>query len=144
MFRSTSHVRTESAARYVNRLCKHWGHKFEVELTPERGFIDFGDSNCELLAHPDHVLMILNSPDEDSLAHMQNVVADHLQRMANSESLEIAWHGGRKLNAPPPGRPSRPGAGRHAGHGKCNSFPGKAIQLAPPPSHHPLQALSRR
>lgn len=70
---------------------KHWGHKFEVELTPERGFIDFGDSNCELLAHPDHVLMILNSPDEDSLAHMQNVVADHLQRMANSESLEIAW-----------------------------------------------------
>ena len=75
MFRSTSHVRTESAARYVNRLCKHWGHKFEVELTPERGFIDFGDSNCELLAHPDHVLMILNSPDEDSLAHMQNVVA---------------------------------------------------------------------
>ncbi|MBG4150540.1 DUF2218 domain-containing protein [Pseudomonas aeruginosa] len=91
MFRSTSHVRTESAARYVNRLCKHWGHKFEVELTPERGFIDFGDSNCELLAHPDHVLMILNSPDEDSLAHMQNVVADHLQRMANSESLEIAW-----------------------------------------------------
>ena len=90
MFRSTSHVRTESAARYVNRLCKHWGHKFEVELTPERGFIDFGDSNCELLAHPDHVLMILNSPDEDSLAHMQNVVADHLQRMANSESLEIA------------------------------------------------------
>ena len=26
MFRSTSHVRTESAARYVNRLCKHWGH----------------------------------------------------------------------------------------------------------------------
>lgn len=91
MFRSTSHVRTESAARYVNRPCKHWGHKFEVELTPERGFIDFGDSNCELLAHPDHVLMILNSPDEDSLAHMQNVVADHLQRMANSESLEIAW-----------------------------------------------------
>ncbi|EMC2778564.1 DUF2218 domain-containing protein [Pseudomonas aeruginosa] len=53
--------------------------------------MDFGDSNCELLAHPDHVLMILNSPDEDSLAHMQNVVADHLQRMANSESLEIAW-----------------------------------------------------
>ncbi|HFX1461121.1 TPA: DUF2218 domain-containing protein [Pseudomonas aeruginosa] len=36
-------------------------------------------------------MMILNSPDEDSLAHMQNVVADHLQRMANSESLEIAW-----------------------------------------------------
>ncbi|MBH9310879.1 DUF2218 domain-containing protein [Pseudomonas aeruginosa] len=91
MFRSTSHVRTESAARYVNRLCKHWGHKFEVELTPERGFIAFGDSNCALLAHPAHVLMILNSPDEDSLAHMQNVVADHLQRMANSESLEIAW-----------------------------------------------------
>ncbi|HBN8510974.1 DUF2218 domain-containing protein [Pseudomonas aeruginosa] len=91
MFRSTSHVRTESAARYINRLCKHWGHKFEVELTPERGFIDFGDSNCELLAHPDHVLMVLNSPDEDSLAHMQNVVADHLQRMASSESLEISW-----------------------------------------------------
>ncbi|HBO4516155.1 TPA: DUF2218 domain-containing protein [Pseudomonas aeruginosa] len=144
MFRSTSHVRTESAARYVNRLCKHWGHKFEVELTPERGFIDFGDSNCELLAHPDHVLMILNSPDEDSLAHMQNVVADHLQRMANSESLEIAWQPAESWTRRHPAalRGRAPGVTR--GHGKCNSFPGKAIQLAPPPSHHPLQALSRR
>ena len=144
MFRSTSHVRTESAARYVNRLCKHWGHKFEVELTPERGFIDFGDSNCELLAHPDHVLMILNSPDEDSLAHMQNVVADHLQRMANSESLEIAWQPAESCTRRHPAalRGRAPGVTR--GHGKCNSFPGKAIQLAPPPSHHPLQALSRR
>ena len=52
MFRSTSHVRTESAARYVNRLCKHWGHKFEVELTPERGFIDFGDSTASCSPTP--------------------------------------------------------------------------------------------
>lgn len=67
------------------------GPQSKSNSLPSAGFIDFGDSNCELLAHPDHVLMILNSPDEDSLAHMQNVVADHLQRMANSESLEIAW-----------------------------------------------------
>ena len=35
--------------------------------------------------------MILNSHDEDILSHMQNVVADHMQRMSKSESLEIAW-----------------------------------------------------
>ncbi|MFO5842492.1 DUF2218 domain-containing protein, partial [Klebsiella pneumoniae] len=50
MFRTTSHVRTESAARYVNRLCKHWGHKFEVELTPERGFTAFGHPDRRLLS----------------------------------------------------------------------------------------------
>lgn len=140
MFRSTSHVRTESAARYVNRLCKHWGHKFEVELTPERGFIDFGDSNCELLAHPDHVLMILNSPDEDSLAHMQNVVADHLQRMANSESLRLPGSPPKAERAA-----TRPpfAAGRHAGHGKCNSFPEKPFSSLRPVPSSP-QALSRR
>ncbi|MDF5829535.1 DUF2218 domain-containing protein [Pseudomonas aeruginosa] len=143
MFRSTSHVRTESAARYVNRLCKHWGHKFEVELTPERGFIDFGDSNCELLAHPDHVLMILNSPDEDSLAHAERgrrSPATHGQQRKPGDCLAAR----RKLNAPPPGRPSRPGAGRHARPWKVQFIPRKSHSARSAPSHHPLQALSRR
>lgn len=141
MFRSTSHVRTESAARYVNRLCKHWGHKFEVELTPERGFIDFGDSNCELLAHPDHVLMILNSPDEDSLAHMQNVVADHLQRMANSESLRLPGSPPKAERAA-----TRPpfAAGRHAGPWKVQFIPRKSHSARSAPVPSSPQALSRR
>ena len=62
---------------------------------------------------------------------MQNVVADHLQRMANSESLELPGSP-PKLNAPPPGRPSRPGAERHAGPWKVQFIPRKTIQLAPP------------
>ena len=30
-----------SGSRYLQQVCKHWGHKFEVEFSETRGQVDF-------------------------------------------------------------------------------------------------------
>jgi len=33
-------IETLQAARLINRLCKHWGHKFEVTLNEQEGGLE--------------------------------------------------------------------------------------------------------
>lgn len=87
-------VPTASARRYLAQLCKHWGHKFPVEHTPEAGRISFGsDRACHLRALPDVLVMRVEAADEQALAHLQRVVADHLRRFAFRETdlPEVRW-----------------------------------------------------
>ena len=53
---ATSRVPTAHASRYLQQLCKHWGHKFEVQFTPTDGRIQMSaatlilDADAEGLA----------------------------------------------------------------------------------------------
>jgi len=86
-------VLTASASRYLQQLCKHWGHKFSVEFTPQKGRIPFAaDRRCLLEATADHLAMRVEANDEATLVHMEGVVVDHLKRFAFREDLgEITW-----------------------------------------------------
>jgi hypothetical protein len=90
---SEAQIHTASASRYLQQLCKHWSHKFAVEFTPEKGSIPFAaDRRCLLEATPDHLALRIEAADEASLARMEGVVADHLERFAFRENLgAIAW-----------------------------------------------------
>lgn len=82
-------VTTDAGSRYMVRLCKHWSHKFTVEYDEQQGFIDFGHSQCWLRPSASALELELKlGPQQDD---MPQVVAEHLQRMANKETLEIAW-----------------------------------------------------
>ena len=48
--RSESRVPTANASRYLQRLCKHWSHKFPVEFDTERGTAPFPDATCAFAA----------------------------------------------------------------------------------------------
>lgn len=96
MLRSNAAVPTRHASRYLTRLCRHWRHKLSVEFTPETGRIEFGDGRvCTLTAAADHLAIELETPDEEAAARLEGVVADHLIRMADQDSLsEFAWNRG--------------------------------------------------
>jgi hypothetical protein len=89
-------VRTASASRYLQQLCKHWSHKFTVEFTPERGRIPFDESRvCVLEAGPQELKLRVETADEAALERMQGVVIEHLKRFAFREDLgEVAWRRG--------------------------------------------------
>lgn len=36
MLVSEARIPTASASKYLQQLCKHWSHKFQVEFTPEK------------------------------------------------------------------------------------------------------------
>jgi uncharacterized protein len=76
--------------RLMTRLCRHWGHKFPVELGESRGSVAFPAGRCEFMAEPGMLQVSLAMP-EDNQARMQQVVAEHLQRMAGEEALTIEW-----------------------------------------------------
>jgi hypothetical protein len=86
----TAHVPTALASRYLQQVCKHWGHKFPVEFTPEHGRIELPVAVCVLDAGADALTISLEAP-VDQIERMQGVVAEHVQRFAFKETLVFNW-----------------------------------------------------
>lgn len=90
---SETRIPTASASRYLQQICKHWSHKFEVEFTPEKGRVPFSpDRLCDFAATEDALTMRIQADDEATLERTQNVVVEHLKRFAFREDLgDIRW-----------------------------------------------------
>ena len=84
-------VETGNASGYLQRLCKHFGHKLEVEFTPERGSIAFEFGRAALQAGPDGLKMTALAGNEEDLTRLRSVLASHLERFAFREELKIDW-----------------------------------------------------
>lgn len=93
MFRSSTSVRTQNGGRYLKRLCKHWSHKFDVSYTDEEGRVPFGDDRfCTFKASPESLAIEIEAPDQEAIARLEQVVTDHLIRMADRDQLsELSW-----------------------------------------------------
>lgn len=88
---STILVETGNASGYLQRLCKHFGHKLEVEFTPETGSIAFEFGRAALRAGPDGLTMTALAGNEEDLARLREVLASHLERFAFREELKVDW-----------------------------------------------------
>ncbi|MCG6659523.1 DUF2218 domain-containing protein [Halomonas campisalis] len=88
---SRAEIATESGAKLINRLCKHWAHKLEVEHKEDHGRVAFEDGTCLMRAEPGKLVVEVETLDEESLDRLEGVVASHLERMAGDEALEIVW-----------------------------------------------------
>ena len=73
----------------MKRLCKHWGHKLPVELSEQQGSIELPLGICHMLCTD--ILQVELHSDVEQISQLQQVVADHLRRMASSEELVIDW-----------------------------------------------------
>lgn len=92
MPRSTAVVATANAAGYLQQLCKHWGHRFAVTFAPTAGRIDFGGGQgLSLAARGERLTLTAEVAETDDLPALERVVAEHLQRFAFRESLQISW-----------------------------------------------------
>ena len=89
MITTTARIATEQAERLILRLCKHWGHKFPVQHEPQRGEIELPFGKCRLYIH--EALIVELEGEAAQMEKFQQVVAEHLQRMALKETLAIQW-----------------------------------------------------
>ena len=90
MLTSNAQIQTQHARRLMTRLCKHWSHKFPVSLSEEQGRIELPLGICRLDSTSGALMVELKS-DAGHMPRLQQVVADHLQRMAGGEELVIDW-----------------------------------------------------
>lgn len=84
-------VPTASAALYTKKLCRHFAHKVPATLNAEGGIIVFGFGRCLLHAGPEQLRLIIELQDPADADQAEQVVGDHLQRMASKEELSIHW-----------------------------------------------------
>ena len=82
---------TTEGSRYLKQLCRHWGHRFDVDFDDERGTIRFGGSACDLIAEPTTLIVRVHAADAEQVIALGGVVADHLARFAFREQLSFTW-----------------------------------------------------
>jgi len=91
MTRTRCTVPTEHASRYLQQLCKHWAHKFEVSFDATQGRILLTeDREIALTATPTALGIRLSAPAE-AMAHLQHIVDSHVVRFAFREELRFDW-----------------------------------------------------
>ena len=89
---SHADVRTQMASRYLQQLCKHFGHKIPAEFTPEEGTIRFPFGICALKATDDVLSLDVSATSEEDLQRMRGVIGSHLERFAFRDTPTIAWN----------------------------------------------------
>ena len=82
-------VPTEHASRYLQQLCKHWSHRFEVAFDAAQGTVHLNGAMCRFQAESQHLVLVLEG--EQDLARIADVVSEHLRRFAFREDLAVAW-----------------------------------------------------
>ena len=87
--KSNTTINTSEAARIAKRLLNHWKHKFEVSEAAEKLSIFMPDATVNLTPQSDALLVSIESTLTD-LSHLERVVLDHLNRMAQQE-FSVTW-----------------------------------------------------
>ncbi|MET3792051.1 DUF2218 domain-containing protein [Aquamicrobium terrae] len=89
---SSATVTTEHASRYLQQLCKHWSHRFEVSFDPQQGRIRFREGEViDLNAEPDRLRVHITAEDASRLPELNRVVESHIVRFAFRETLQFDW-----------------------------------------------------
>jgi hypothetical protein len=85
-------AKTASGSKYLQQLCKHWGHKFEVEFSQTRGQVRFPAAVATLEAGADGLLVTVETEDADAALRLKETLARHLDRFAFREApLPFEW-----------------------------------------------------
>ncbi|MFD2238701.1 DUF2218 domain-containing protein [Aureimonas populi] len=92
MMTSRAVVQTPNASRYLQQLCKHWSHKFDVSFDANHGSVPFPEGRKGEFAASENALTLdVSASDEAGLRIIETVVANHLERFAFREELAIEW-----------------------------------------------------
>lgn len=91
MLTSTAKITSERASGYLQQLCKHFGHKLEVQFDPQAGQIKFPFGHCDLSAQQDVLEMTISAETQVDLTKTSTVIASHLERFAFREKPKLEW-----------------------------------------------------
>lgn len=96
MIASETDIATASGSRYLQQLCKHWSHKFDVVFDGNEGLVPFGnDRTCRFHADETRLAIRLSAPTDDGMTRFETVIFDHLKRFAFREDLAVpVWRRG--------------------------------------------------
>ncbi|WP_109441619.1 DUF2218 domain-containing protein [Acinetobacter haemolyticus] len=86
---SSTQLTTNEGKRISKRLVNHWKHKFEVSETETHSKIFMPTATVTLTPQEQHLDVLIENQNDD-VAHLEQVVIDHLNRMAQQE-FTVQW-----------------------------------------------------
>ena len=86
---STTQITTDEAKRISKRLLNHWKHKFEVAETEAYSKI-FMPTATVTLTSREQSLDVMIENQQENVEYLEQVVIDHLNRMAQQE-FTVEW-----------------------------------------------------
>lgn len=84
-------VPTPHASRYLQQLCKHWSHRFEIESSATLARIALPLGETRLSADAEALTIDLSADDAARLPDLRDVVVRHVERFAFRETLRFQW-----------------------------------------------------
>jgi hypothetical protein len=94
MHTSQATLKTEHGSKYLQQLCKHFGHKgtLEIDYTPTEGTIVFPFGPVTLKADDSSLWIKVHAADDEGIVRAKDVVDRHLIRFAFREEFEnMPW-----------------------------------------------------
>ncbi|SFR20131.1 DUF2218 domain-containing protein [Poseidonocella sedimentorum] len=87
MIEQTGELTTINASRYLQQLCKHFGHKIEVSYSDSEGTCAFPQGRARLAAGANGLRVDVAAETADDLARVKLIVDSHLERFAFREGI---------------------------------------------------------
>jgi hypothetical protein len=84
-------IETNKAERLMKALCNHFARKITAKYEGNKGYIEFGDGKCEIVATSSTLTFQAEADDADGLDHVKRAVVKHLQRFIPGEDIQIIW-----------------------------------------------------
>ena len=88
---NTATITTVEPVRIILRLCKHWGHKLPVSYDDTQGRVELPSALLLMRAGDGQLNFRVEAQPDADIARLEQVVADHAQRMARDETYTWDW-----------------------------------------------------
>ena len=86
---------TPNASRYLQQLCKHFGHKVEARYDETSGEVALPLGPALMAATSEQLEITVHAPDPENLAVARGVIDSHLERFAFREEFKtMDWQAG--------------------------------------------------
>ena len=102
MVESTAVVATDAPERYAKQLLAHLGRKNTVETiggVRQGGRLVFTYGTATVRPEDNQLVLEAAAEDPASLAHVEDVLARHLERFGAKRELVVTWQRGRPDDA---------------------------------------------
>ncbi|KXF76411.1 hypothetical protein ATN84_16205 [Paramesorhizobium deserti] len=94
MLTATARCRTPHADKYIQQLCKHFGHKIEAVYADGHGECCFSCGTAIMDADLENLEIRVEAADAEGLKDTKHVIESHLIRFAFRENMPaLAWQG---------------------------------------------------
>lgn len=89
---SQAKVATQHGELYLKKMCRHFAHKVPTTILGHQGRIDLPFGRCRIDTGEDHMLLHLEIENADDVGRAEEVITDHLLRMANKDAPSVQWN----------------------------------------------------